>query len=159
MEDTKLNIEDKNAVIQVLDNFKTLIGNTPKIESQLKLEEVRLNNEQQDLLHEIELSNLNAVELTQIAKRLRKLRKDRRLVKDKLEYVRTLRMFTDKYNNNLKTYVDITNVKKQLEILEKEQSTRIYKPRVLKDLKVSEKFENTKDANILEEEKTDDTNI
>ena len=68
-------------------------------------------------------------------------------------------MFTDKYNNNLKTYVDITNVKKQLEILEKEQSTRIYKPRVLNDLKVSEKFKNTKDANILEEEKTDDTNI
>lgn len=159
MEDTKLDIEDKNAVIQVLDNFKALIGNIPKVESQLKSDEIRLNNEQQDLLHEIELSNLNAVKLTQIATRLRKLRKDRRKVKDKLEYIRTLRSFTDKYNNNFKTYVDIANVKKQLEILEKEQSTRIYKPRVLKDLKVSEKFANTKDAKILEEDKADDTNI
>ena len=129
------------------------------MESQLKSDEIRLNNEQQDLLHEIELSNLNAVELTQVATRLRKLRKDRRIVKDKLEYIRTLRTFTDKYNNNFKTYVDITNVKKQLEILEKEHATRIYKPRVLKDLKVSEKFANTKDAKILEEDKADDTNI
>lgn len=152
MEETKLDIEDKNAVIQVLDDFKSLIGNIAKVESVLKAEETKMNNEQQDLLHEIELSELNAAELIKIASRLRKLRKERRKVKDKLEYIRTLRTFTDKYNNNFKTYVDIANIKKQLEILNKEQATRIYRPRVLDDLKISEKFRNTKEAKVMDDE-------
>ena len=152
MEETKLDIEDKNAVIQVLDDFKSLIGNIAKVESVLKAEETKMNNEQQDLLHEIELSELNAAELIKIASRLRKLRKERRKVKDKLEYIRTLRTFTDKYNNNFKTYVDIANIKKQLEILDKEQATRIYRPRVLDDLKIAEKFRNTKEAKVMDDE-------
>lgn len=156
MEETKLDIEDKNAVIQVLDDFKSLIGNIAKVESVLKAEETKFNNEQQDLLHEIELSELNAAELIKIASRLRKLRKERRKVKDKLEYIRTLRTFTDKYNNNFKTYVDIANIKKQLEILDKEQSTRIYRPRVLDDLKIAEKFRNTKDAKVIQDEEANE---
>lgn len=156
MEDTKLDIEDKNAVIQLLDDFKSLIGNIAKVESVLKAEETKMNNEQQDLLHEIELSELNAAELIKIASRLRKLRKERRKVKDKLEYIRTLRTFTDKYNNNFKTYVDITNIKKQLETLEKEQATRIYRPRVLDDLKIAEKFRNTKEPKVIQDEEANE---
>lgn len=156
MEDTKLDIEDKNAVIQLLDDFKSLIGNIAKVESVLKAEETKMNNKQQDLLHEIELSELNAAELIKIASRLRKLRKERRKVKDKLEYIRTLRTFTDKYNNNFKTYVDITNIKKQLETLEKEQATRIYRPRVLDDLKIAEKFRNTKEPKVIQDEEANE---
>ena len=54
-----------------------------------------------DLLHELELGNLNAVELTKVTVTLRDVLKERRKYKDELAKVMTLKGFTDKYNNKL----------------------------------------------------------
>ena len=55
----------------------------------------------QDLLHELELGSLNAVEIMAVAKELKEVRQERRKYKDELAKVNTLKGFTDKYNNKM----------------------------------------------------------
>lgn len=96
--------------------------------------------EQQDLLHELELNNLNAVEITKVAIDLKKVRKERRTIKNDIERVKTIKSFTDKYNNKFITN-EIKALIKELYKLEKRQSNRQYEPRILKDKKIGEKNE------------------
>lgn len=90
--------------------------------------------EQQDLLHELELNNLNAVEITKVAIDLKKVRKERRVIKNDIERVKTIKSFTDKYNNKFITN-EIKALIKELYKLQKRQSNRQYEPRILKDRK------------------------
>ncbi len=96
--------------------------------------------EQQDLLHELELNNLNAVEITKVAIDLKKVRKERRTIKNDIERVRIIKKFTDKYNNKFITN-EIRVLIKELYKLQKKQENRQYEPRVLKDRKIGEKNE------------------
>lgn len=91
----------------------------------------------QDLLHELELGNLNAAEMTGVAKQLKEIRKERRKYKDELARVNTLKGFTDKYNNKL-IVGDIIQLLKNLRTLETNNSTRTYNPKVLTNLKCAE---------------------
>ena len=94
--------------------------------------------EQQDLLHELELNNLNAVEITKVAIDLKKVRKERRVIKNDIERVKTIKRFTDKYNNKF-IVNEIKTLIKELYKLQKRQNNRQYEPRVLKDRKIGEK--------------------
>ncbi len=96
--------------------------------------------EQQDLLHELELNNLNAVEITKVAIDLKKVRKERRVIKNDIERVKTIKSFTDKYNNKF-IVNEIKTLIKDLYKLQKRQSNRQYEPRILKDRKIGEKNE------------------
>ena len=96
--------------------------------------------EQQDLLHELELNNLNAVEITKVAIDLKKVRKERRVIKNDIERVKTIKSFTDKYNNKFITN-EIKALIKELYKLQKRQSNRQYEPRILKHRKIGEKNE------------------
>lgn len=96
--------------------------------------------EQQDLLHELELNNLNAVEITKVAIDLKKVRKERRAIKNDIERVKTIKSFTDKYNNKF-IVNEIKTLIKELYKLQKRQSNRQYEPRILKDRKIGEKNE------------------
>lgn len=96
--------------------------------------------EQQDLLHELELNNLNAVEITKVAIDLKKVRKERRTIKNDIERVKTIKSFTDKYNNKF-IVNEIKVLIKELYKLQKRQSNRQYEPRILKDRKIGEKNE------------------
>lgn len=91
----------------------------------------------QDLLHELELGNLNAVEMMAIAKQLKEVRIERRKHKDELARVNTLKGFTDKYNNKL-IVGDIVQLLKNLRTLENNKNTRTYNPKVLENLKCAE---------------------
>lgn len=94
--------------------------------------------EQQDLLHELELNSLNAVEITKVAIDLKKVRKERRVIKNDIERVKTIKSFTDKYNNKF-IVNEIKTLIKELYKLQKRQNNRQYEPRVLKDRKIGEK--------------------
>ena len=94
--------------------------------------------EQQDLLHELELNNLNAVEITKVAIDLKKVRKERRVIKNDIERVKTIKSFTDKYNNKFIAN-EIKTLIKELYKLQKRQNNRQYEPRILKDRKIGEK--------------------
>lgn len=122
---------------EVLISMKNFFENIDKLKTDLEQEIKRVELERDDLLHELELGNLNAVELTKVAVVLRDVMKERRKYKDELARVMTLKGFTDKYNNKLITG-DIIQVLKNLKTLENNNEKRHYTPRVIKDLKCTE---------------------
>lgn len=127
------NIDEVEEFAKEMNYFFTYIERTNSdLKNELRIKEL----EQDDLLHEIELSKLNAFELSKVAVRLRKVRQERRVIKDKLEFISTLKGFADKYNNKLITG-DIAQLLKNIRKLKDNWETRIYKTRVLEDLKIS----------------------
>ena len=127
------NIDEVETFVKEMDYFFTYIERTNSdLKSKLKVKEL----EQDDLLHEIELSKLNAFELSKVAVRLRNVRQERRVIKDKLEFISTVKGFSDKYNNKLITG-DIMQLLKNISNLKENWKKRIYKTRVLEDLKIS----------------------
>lgn len=106
-----------------------------KIDLEKQISETEL--ERNDLLHELELGNLNAIEMTKVAKTLKEVLQERRKYKDELAKVMTLKGFTDKYNNKMITG-DIILVLKNLRTLQKNNETRTYTPRRIKNLKCVE---------------------
>ena len=90
------NIDEVEEFAKEMNYFFTYIERTNSdLKNELRIKEL----EQDDLLHEIELSKLNAFELSKVAVRLRNVRQERRVIKDKLEFISTLKGFADKYNN------------------------------------------------------------
>lgn len=122
---------------EFLINMKNFFENIDKLKVDLEQEIKRVEMERNDMLHELELGNLNAVELTKVAVTLKDILKERRKYKDELTKVMTLKGFTDKYNNKL-IVGDIVQVLKNLRTLEKNNAERQYNPRVIQDLKCVE---------------------
>lgn len=132
------NIDEVEKFVEQMNYFFT---NIEKVNSDLKNRLRTKELEQDDLLHELELSKLNAFELVKIASRLKKTRKERRDIKDKIEFIYTIKGFSDKYNNKLITG-DLINLLKNIKQLRNNRENRIYNTRVLEDLKVSKMKEN-----------------
>ena len=122
---------------EFLINMKNFFENIDKLKKDLEEQISRVELERNDLLHELELGKLNAVELTKVAVVLRDVLKERRQYKDELAKVMTLKGFTDKYNNKLITG-DILQVLKNLKTLKQNNETRTYTPRVIKKLNCAE---------------------
>ena len=91
-----------------------------------------------DLLHEIELASLNAIERSRVYSRLERVRKNRRIIKDKLELLNTLKGFTSKYITK-GICGDVNQVIENINTLKRNQANREYNPRILKDLKCAKK--------------------
>lgn len=91
----------------------------------------KADQETQDLLHALELGNLNAIEMTKVAKELKEVRKRRRHLKDELEVLREVRNFAT--NGKLKEYHIDMAIGKVRTIYEKRER-RTYKMRVRSDL-------------------------
>ena len=122
---------------EFLIEMKNFFENIDNLKKDLEKEINRVELERNDLLHEIELGNLNAAELIKVAVVLRDVLKERRKYKDELEKVTTLKGFTDKYNNKLITG-DILQAIKNLNQLEKNKENRKYRSRVIEGLKCTE---------------------
>lgn len=126
-------LENTKKTIQEMQNFfMDLEKNKKQLEEELNKKEL----EQSDLLHEMELSRLNAIELMNTAKRLVKLRKERRVIKDILEVLKTEKGFADKYINK-GICADLKQNVMNLDNLKKCWSDRKYHPKILKDLKIN----------------------
>lgn len=120
-----------------LIEMKNFFENIDKLKIDLEKEIKRTELERNDLLHELELGKLNAVEMTRVAKVLKDVLKERRQYKDELNKVMTLKGFTDKYNNKL-IVGDIIQVLKNLNTLEKNKENRKYRARVIENMKCVE---------------------
>lgn len=129
------NFDEVKQLLKQMHEFFTYIERT---NSDLKAELRKKELEQDDLLHEIELSRLNAFELVKVAMRLKRTRKERRIIKDKLEFISTVKGFSDKYNNRMITG-DIAQLLKNITTLETNWSNRFYRPKVFDDLKCANK--------------------
>lgn len=121
---------EEEFLIQMKNFFEGIDKLKKDLEEDISEKELARN----DLLHELELGNLNAVEMTQVAKALKEVLQERRKSKDELNKVMTLKGFTDKYNNKLITG-DIIQVIKNLRTLKSNQENRIYKARRITNLK------------------------
>ena len=118
-----------------MKNFFEGIDNLKKnVEQKIK----EIEEERNDLLHELELSNLNAVEISKLSINLKKVLIERRKYKDELAKIMTIKGFTDKYNNKL-IVGDLLNLIKNLKTLEQNKKSRIYTPRRIKNLKCANK--------------------
>lgn len=126
-------MNEEDFLIEMKNFFENIDELKVSLEEQIKEREYARN----DLLHELELANLNAVEMTKVAKALKEVLKERRALKDELTKVMTLKGFTDKYNNKL-IVGDIIVVLKNLKTLKQNNETRIYTPRRITNLKCTE---------------------
>ena len=122
---------------EFLIEMKNFFEGIDTIKKNLEEEISRVELERNDLLHEIELGNLNAVELMRVVIPLRDVLRERRKYKDELAKVMTIKGFTDKYNNRLITG-DILQTIKNLNTLEQNNESRKYRPRIIENLKCVE---------------------
>ena len=125
---------------EFLIKMKNFFEGIDKLKIDLEIEIKKTELERNDLLHEIELGNLNAVQLTKAGSVLRDVLRERRKYKDELDKVMTLKGFTDKYNNKL-IIGDIIQTLKNLKRLEENKKTRKYRPRIIRDMKCAERNE------------------
>lgn len=133
-----MKIDDVDEVKGLLVDIDILFSNLDDIKKDLEEKIRQKEAEQEDYLHEIELGNLNGIQLTGVAKDLKQTRKERRVFKDKLELINTLKGYTDKYIT--KGIVgDTKQAIKNIEMLESNHETREYVPRIIKNLRCAKK--------------------
>lgn len=120
-----------------LIEMKNFFENVDKSKKELEICIKEKDDATIDILHEIELGNLNAIELMHVVKLLKQIRQERRIYKDELQRINTLKGFTDKYNNKLITG-DIIQTIKNLDTLNKNFKNRKYVGKVLTGLKCEE---------------------
>lgn len=125
--------ETKEFLKSIIDFFKSVDENIFELNKQLVTKE----GEQEDLLHELELGKLNAIDINKTARQLIKTRKERRQIKNNLELLKTLKPTTDTYYKK-GINAEITQTISNLDSLLKTWHDRKYTPRVLEDLKCVE---------------------
>lgn len=133
-------IENMQQTIELLKNIKDFFFNIDETEKRLNTELYNKEGERDDLLHEIELSKLNAIEIMAVYKKLEKVLvlQERRIIKDKIDLVSTIKPYANKFIAKgicAETDAAIKNI----ETLKRNQENRQYTPRVLKDLKCAKK--------------------
>ena len=128
IEEAKILLLDIENLFMDLDDTKT------SLESQISIKD----DETQDYLHELELAKLNGIEIMSVSKALINTRKERRILKDKLEVVNTLKGYTDKYITK-GIIADTRQAISNLDTLKSNQEGREYTPKVIKDLKCAKK--------------------
>lgn len=131
-------IENMQQTLELLGSIKDFFFNIEETEKKLNTELYNKEGERDDLLHEIELSKLNAIERMQTYSRLETVLKERRTIKDKIELINTIKPYTSKFiTKGICAETDITI--KNIETLKSNQESRQYTPRVIKDLKCAKK--------------------
>ena len=90
-------IEDMQQSLELLENIKYFFYNIEEIEKKLNTDLRNKEYERDDLLHEIELSKLNAIEIMAVYKKLEKVLQERRIIKDKIDLVSTIKPYTSKF--------------------------------------------------------------
>lgn len=88
-----------------------------------------------DLDHYLEIHNLKAYELAKVGRLRKTLREERRVIKDNIDMIETIKRFTDKYNNKLITGDIIQNLKEQEKLRKRqEKPTYTYRTEIIKQL-------------------------
>lgn len=131
-------IEDIKETLDLLENIKYFFLNLDETDKRLNTELYNKEGERDDLLHEIELSKLNAIERMSIYSRLEKVLQERRNIKNKLELINTIKPYASKFiTKGICAETEITI--KNIETLKNNQENRQYTPRIIKDLKCAKK--------------------
>lgn len=125
--------EYKEFLKDMQEFFESLDDEEKNTQMLLKNEELK----QEDLLHEIEISKLNAVQRIKVYNSLRNVRIERRKYKDELNLIKTLQGFANCFIRK-GILCKLKTARANIETLEKDKSNRKYKARILNDLKCCE---------------------
>ena len=117
-------------VQNILSSFETLKHDMDTIGQKIK----DIHSEQDDLLHEVELTRFNACEGYNLARELKILRHKRREYKDQEEQLDMLRGFMNKHKwivNDLKPLIKLLEDKQDYQL-----HHRTYTPKIRKNFKL-----------------------
>lgn len=131
-------IEDFDESLKLLHEIKDYFMNMDDTEKRLSLDLINKEVERDDLLHEIELSKLNAIEIMSVYKKLEKVLQERRVIKDKIALINTMKGYAKKFIEK-GICAETTTTIKNIETLRTNNENRQYTPRILKDLKCGKK--------------------
>ena len=91
------------------------------------------NDETNDLLHEIELASLDAVELSRTARRLKEVRKERRKYTNENRYLKHVKDFRE---NNLPFITEVKQLAFRMNNVTETLKAEVYTPKVNMGLKL-----------------------
>lgn len=115
----EMTVED---ILKIMKQFfENIDKELNKLVEELSIKE----QEQQDILHYIENNNLNAGGYSKAGKLLKKVRQERRDIKDNIDRVNHIKNFTDKYNKKL-IVGDIVQTLKGLNTITRKQQNPVY---------------------------------
>lgn len=133
-----MQIEDMQQSLELLENIKHFFYDVEETEKMLIRELYNKEGEKDDLLHEIELSDLNIGERASTYKKLKTVLQERRVIKDKIELINTIKPYATKFiTKGICAETDATI--KNIETLKSNRKNRKYTPRILKNLKCAKK--------------------
>src|SRR5699024_316130 len=113
----------QTCALPIMQALRNIFINYPKQYNILKDKLMRLNNIRQDLLHVLEIGKLDAIEQMRITKELKKVSKERRLVKDDLEVLTQLKSVWEGKTSNKDISEVIGKSKSKLNHIENREST------------------------------------
>lgn len=129
-----MKIENENEILELLSDIENFFKNYEETERNLDRDLKNKELERDDILHEIELSKLNAIEIMSTYKELEKILKERRILKDKISFINTLKPYVKKFvEKGICAETEI--VVKNINTLKNNNEAREYTPRILKNLK------------------------
>lgn len=133
----------KGMLMEVEELLKYMLNFFQDIDKQLKNknEELkRIDMQQQDILHYIEVRNLNAGGYAKSGKLLKDVRQERRRIKNDIEQMELIQVFTRKYNNKM-IQGDLIQTLKGLSTINKRQAEPKYicRTNILEKLEEKEK--------------------
>lgn len=119
--------EIEQALISVRQVFVYYPKEYEKKEEALK----KCDQEIQDLMHVIELSNFNAYQGFDLAKQLQKVRNERRVIKDEIELLKSVK---ELLSYGKPTEKNLNKIIGEVRGIQRRQEVRTYKMRVREDL-------------------------
>jgi hypothetical protein len=136
-----MQIDNIDETVDLLNNIEYLFMNLEDVKKNLEKEINIKDLMTEDYLHELELAKLNGIEIMRTSNQLIKTRKDRRVLKDKLDLIKTIKGYTDKYITK-GIVADTTQVIQNIETLKNNINAREYTPRVVQNLKCAKRGKN-----------------
>ena len=132
-----ISFEVETLLNDYMNDFQTTYDILKSVDTrilELNQELLQKEAEQDDLLHEVELANLNVVERSRFYNDLKKVREERRIIKDKLNVYKTIKPLADILIKK-GVYAELNQSIKNLETCKQNFRDRVYHAKVRKDLK------------------------
>ena len=128
---------------ELLRQMLNFFQNVDKKLRKAREDEKLINQKQQDVLHYIEGVNLNAGGYAKVGKLLKRIRQERRVIKNSIERLELIQNFTVKFNNRM-IQGDIIQLMKGLNTIEKRQNEPKYECRtnILEELEAKDEQSN-----------------
>lgn len=130
------------SVEDLLKIILELFQNTDKKLKELQSKQSIADIKQDEILHYIENHTLNAIQSCKLIKQLKKIREERRIVKDEIDVVKSIKdSFIDKYKNKF-IEKDIMQALKNLKSIENRQNNPQYTYKYLtKELEIKDEIQ------------------